>query len=199
MLEAGWRLMREDPNRATMARIAGEAGVSRQAAYLHFGSRAGLLLALVRWVDERERVFEQFAALSDGNDPWNVLEAYVTLWLDYLPRLHPVPGFLARAKEDSAARNAWKDRMLELEALYRTPIKALRRAGALRKGLTTEQGVELVRAVASVHAWEQLVHDQGWSQNRAVQSLWLAVRGALARSAQPHSASACPPGLAKTG
>lgn len=182
MLEAGWCLLQQDPSRATMSRIANEAGVSRQAAYLHFGNRAGLLLALVRWIDDRERIFERFEAVPPKDDPWDLLEAYVQIWLDYLPKLHPAPGFLARAKSDAAARVAWDDRMDELEALYRTPIKALRRANRLRPGLTTEQAVTLVRALASVHAWEQLVHDSAWPQKRATRSIWLAVRGALGRT-----------------
>src|SRR5688500_1518394 len=59
LLETAWRLFRSDPAAASMGRIAAEAGVSRQAVYLHFQSRAGLLLALVRWIDEREQIAAQ--------------------------------------------------------------------------------------------------------------------------------------------
>lgn len=171
--------MREDPSLATMGRIATRAGVSRQAVYLHFQSWAGLLLALVRWIDAEERIFETFEERNDPSDPWLTLENYITTWLDYLPKLHPVPGFLARARDD-AARSAWDDRMLELERLYREPIRALRRQGALRGALTTKDAVALVRSIASVHAWEFLVHDRGWPQRKAVRTLCEAARGAIA-------------------
>ena len=39
----------------SLARVAMEAGVTRQTVYLHFGSRSGLLLALVTWMDETGR------------------------------------------------------------------------------------------------------------------------------------------------
>lgn len=164
-----------------MAKIAAAAGVTRQSAYLHFGNRAGLLLALVRWIDERSRFFERFERAARSGAPLEVLEAYVTTWLGYLPSLHPVPGYLARAKDDPAAREAWADRMQALEASYRTPIRALHRAHRLCRGLSVERAVELVRGVASIHAWEHLVHDCGWDQRRAERSLWRAVCGALLR------------------
>jgi AcrR family transcriptional regulator len=39
--------------------IAKRAGVSRQAIYLHFGSRVGLMVATVQYVDETEGFFER--------------------------------------------------------------------------------------------------------------------------------------------
>ena len=36
-----------------MAEIAKAAGVSRQAVYLHFGTRGGMLMALVKRADRR--------------------------------------------------------------------------------------------------------------------------------------------------
>src|SRR5687768_18337288 len=107
LLETAWRLFQSDPAAASMGRIAAEAGVSRQALYLHFQSRAGLLLALVRWVDEREQIGARFAEASQSSSPREVLEADVRVWLDYLPRLHPVPIFLAGSSSDAEAQAAW--------------------------------------------------------------------------------------------
>lgn len=179
VLRVAWRLMKEDAASVTLGRIAQEAGVSRQALYLHFAGRAGLLLAMVRWVDEREQFFEKVGTLAALGEPRAELEGCVRTWLDYLPRLHPVPGFLARAKDEPAARDAWQDRMAALEALYRKPMKVLESEGRLREGMSVEAGVQAVRAIASVHAWEQLVHGFGWSQRRAVDALWLAAAGAV--------------------
>jgi len=176
LLEVAWRLMREDAAGASMARIANAAGVSRQTVYLHFESRAGLLLALVRWRDERSDFFSRVAAVRE-DDALEVLGRYVRTWLDYLPELHPVPSYLARARQDSAAFAAWTDRMGALEDLYRRPLKTLHAEGRLRGSVTS--AVDAVRATASVFAWEHLVHDRGWSQRRAVATLWLASQGAI--------------------
>ena len=171
--------MRVDPAAATLSRIASDAGVSRQALYLHFENRAGLLLAMVQWVDERAHFAERLAPFSACSSAAVRLEGYVRTWLNYLPELHPVPGVLARAKEDEEARAAWADRMGALESLYLVPLSQLHRLGKLHRGLSARAGVQVVRSVASVHAWESLVHDHGWSQLRAVDALWAAVAGAL--------------------
>lgn len=163
-----------------MASIAEAAGVSRQAAYLHFHNRAGLLLAIVRFIDEREGIADRLSATSQL-EPREALLESIRIWLDYLPSLHPAPGFLARAKHDPAARTAWLDRMRELEALYRAPLRHLHRKRQLRPGLSTEDAVATTRALASVHAWEHLVHDSGWDQKDAVDMLVRAVEGAVLR------------------
>ncbi len=165
-----------------MAGIAREAGVSRQALYLHFESRAGLLLAMVRWVDEREHFFEQLQPLRELADPAEQLAGYVKHWLDYLPQLYPVPGFLARARSDRAARDAWADRMSVLEELYRVPLRKLHKQARLRRGLGVRAALDTVRATTSVHAWEYLVHERGWSQQRALDTLWRAASAAILRA-----------------
>jgi AcrR family transcriptional regulator len=181
LLETAWKLLRRNPSAAAMGQIAAAAGVSRQTIYLHFQSRAGLLLALVRWVDERERIAEEFAAAAKLSSPLESLEAHVRIWLDYMPRLHPVPSFLARYDADSEAKAAWDDRMAELEKLYRRPLRILHKNGDLAENMSVERAVALVRAVASVHAWYFLVHDCGWKQLDAVTGILHALRGALLR------------------
>ena len=179
LLDAAWRLMKRDAATATLAAIAAEAGVSRQALHLHFGARAGLLLAMVRWVDGREAFFERLVPVRELEDPAAQLRGYVCAWLDYLPALYPVPGYLARARSDAGAQAAWNDRMRALESLYREPIAALHQQGRLRGAIKPRTALDLVRAIASVHAWEFLVHESGWAQKRATAMLWSSVEGAV--------------------
>lgn len=184
LLQTAWRLMREDAGQVTMARVAREAGVSRQAAYLYFESWAGLLLALVRWVDETHHFADRVQPAEALECPQARLEGLVKVWLDYLEDLHPVPGYLARARQDDAAKAAWGDRMKTLEDLYRRPIRELHQAKRLRPGVSIRAAVEAVRAIASVHAWERLIHECGWNRERAADMLWWAVEGAILR---PHA------------
>lgn len=177
ILEAAWSLMKEDAPGATMASIARAAGVSRQAVYLHFESRAGLLLALVRWRDERSDFFARIDGAVRHEDAQAALGACVRTWLDYLPELYPVPAYLARARHDPAAFDAWIDRMRALERVYRQPIDRLHAEGRLVLG--RRAAVDVVRATASLSAWEHLVVDRGWAQRTAVDAIWRAVRGAV--------------------
>ncbi|MEO1695853.1 MAG: TetR/AcrR family transcriptional regulator [Planctomycetota bacterium] len=181
LLEAAWSLMKRDAEKATLAAIAAEAGVSRQALHLHFGARSGLLLEMVRWVDERSAFFEKLEPIRELEDPAERLRVYVCTWLDYLPALHPVPGYLARARSDVSAREAWNDRMEALESLYRRPLKELHVSGQLSDGLKPAAALDLVRTIASVHAWEFLVHERGWSQKRTTRTLWSSVEAAILR------------------
>lgn len=138
---------------------------------------------MVRWVDERKALAERLKPFAELDDPVEELEGYVRTWLDYLPDLSPVAGFLAHARDDPEARVAWNDRMSALEGLYRGPLSKLHRRAALRRGLPVNAAVDAIRAAASFHGWEHLVLDRGWSQLRAVDTLWNAARGAvLARS-----------------
>ncbi len=177
ILDAAWRLMREDAANATMASIAKAAHVSRQAVYLHFESRAGLLLALVRWRDERSDFFDRIERVRSRDDALHALEGCVRVWLDYLPELDPVPLYLARARHDPPAFAAWSDRMRALESLYREPIDRLHVQGRL--GSRPDRAVAAVRAIASVSAWEHLVKDCGWSQRATVDTIWRATCGAI--------------------
>ena len=49
--------------------VARAAGVSRQAVYLHFGSRAGLLVAMARHHDRTSGFAERAARIGGGPDP----------------------------------------------------------------------------------------------------------------------------------
>jgi hypothetical protein len=141
-----------------------------------------LRLWMVRWVDEREHFFDRLIPIQQLTSPLKRLEGYVTTWLDYLPCLYPVPGHLARARRDDAATAAWGDRMCALEVLYQEPIRQLHETKALHTHLGVNAAVDAIRATASVHAWEHLVHDRGWSQQRTVQTLWRAAQGAILKT-----------------
>ena len=57
----------------TLGRVAAEAGVSRQAVYLHFGSQTRLLLALVTWIDEHGRLPRLITPAATADDPAGAL------------------------------------------------------------------------------------------------------------------------------
>ncbi|MEJ2612245.1 MAG: helix-turn-helix domain containing protein [Candidatus Thiodiazotropha sp.] len=53
LLDAAWDLINIEGTDASLARIAKAAGITRQSVYDHFGSRGGMIVAMVRRVDER--------------------------------------------------------------------------------------------------------------------------------------------------
>ena len=62
ILGLAWELASERSADVSVSQIAADAGISRQTIYLHFGSRGGLLVELVRWADRHFEITENFAA-----------------------------------------------------------------------------------------------------------------------------------------
>src|SRR3990170_2008478 len=84
LLEAG------GPHGVGMEEIAQAAGVSRQSVYLHFGSKTGLLLALVAHVDAHRDVNEQVDRLWRLPSALTALEAAADLAAVTNPEVHRI-------------------------------------------------------------------------------------------------------------
>ena len=70
ILNACRALLESDAGAVTrMSDVAKAAGVSRQAVYLHFKTRAELLIALTRHIDEVEHVEERLVASRSATAP----------------------------------------------------------------------------------------------------------------------------------
>lgn len=165
-----------------MAEVARAAGVSRQAVYLHFKSRAGLLLAVVRHMDERDGIRERCELALDHPDPVRALEEFVLAWLHYAATIHPVASaLLASRHDDPDAMGAWNDRMDELRAGFRHATRRLAAAGRLRAGLDPAAAADLAWAMTSVPVWEQLTVDRGWAATEVRRHLRDAVTAVLTR------------------
>ncbi|MCB0952277.1 MAG: helix-turn-helix transcriptional regulator, partial [Microthrixaceae bacterium] len=68
ILEAAWSLLAEHGAQIKLADVAARASVSRQALYLHFGDRAGLLVALVNHMDESLDLGESLVEVYSAPD-----------------------------------------------------------------------------------------------------------------------------------
>ena len=180
ILDAAWELVCEEGADVSLARIAVAAGISRQSVYLHFGSRGGLLLALVRRADDRfeirERIFDAFAV----PDPRERLDRVVRVWIDFVKLIHPVATDLIRLRAtDADAAAAWEDRMGELRAWLLELVKSLRRDGALAPEWGLREASEYLWAAFSVQVYGLLVDDCAWTERRARLVLRRTIAGAL--------------------
>src|SRR4051794_40807904 len=80
VLEAAHRLLkRGGAADLTMAEIAGEAGISRQAVYLHFADRTELLVRLAQYVDEKRRLGEELAKVDAAGSGVEALKVMASL------------------------------------------------------------------------------------------------------------------------
>lgn len=168
LLEAARKLLEREPYSAvSMGAIAREAGVSRQAAYLYFGSKADLLLALVSHVDEVEGLPHLLTRVRDARSGVEALERFVELVAELTPRVYRVGIALAAASEnDSAARAAWMDRMEARRTTCRSIAARLEREGSLADALTVVDAADLLWTLSSMRVFEDLVEVRRYSVRR---------------------------------
>jgi AcrR family transcriptional regulator len=176
ILDTAWTLVRRrGMDAVTVAEIAAATGVSRQLVYVHFGNRAGLLVAMTRRQDVRSG-FAGRAAEARSLPPVEALERLLRLWFAYLPEILPV----ARALEAAATNGddggaAWHDRMGDLRETVAAAVDRVQAAGRLAEGWTAPAAADWVWARSQPSTWQHLVGDRGWSPgdytDRAVRSI----------------------------
>lgn len=183
ILATTWRLL-VDGRRGQIARmgdIATAAGLSRQALYLHFGSRTELLVATTRYGDEvlglpaRLRAYDAATGVAK-------LDAFIDFWGHYLPEIYGIARALLAAREtDEAAAAAWDDRMAAVRDGCRNAIEAVEGAGHLAPPWSREAAIDLLWAMLSVHGWEQLTIERGWTTEEYIARMRALARGAFVR------------------
>jgi AcrR family transcriptional regulator len=150
----------------TMAALATAAGVSRQTVYVQFGSRAGLLVQMVRERDEANPRRERVAAAIVSPDPVEALVALTRELAGWWQDIHPIAQALfAAALTDEAARAAWEDRMAHLHAFTEQVVRRLTEAGVLAHGWNAALASDWLAAQLNPLGWVLLVKQSGWSQD----------------------------------
>lgn len=176
ILEAAWKDVRERGTvDATVSRIAGAAGVTRQLVYFHFGNRAGLLTAMARHRDEASG-FADKAAASRRMEPVAGLEHLLRAWCAYVPDILPVAialeGALVAGDEGGVA---WRDRMGELREALRIAVDRIRRRGLLAPGWDVDAAADWAWSRIQPTTWRHLVGERCWDPadytERTVRSL----------------------------
>lgn len=174
ILDATWKLVNSDPQgdrpRTRMADIAKEAAVSRQAIYLHFPSRADLLIATMRHIDEVENVADQLAAVFNEKTGRGQLTAFLDAWCNYIPVIYGgARWLLAIRDEDPDAEAAWQDRMAGLYGACSSVVDALHADKELASNLSRAEAVDVLWSMVSVRQWELLTIERGMSQTRYIE------------------------------
>ena len=172
ILEVTWRLLESGNKAIRMADIAKAAGVSRQALYLHFPSRAELLVATTRHIDKVKNVEARLARSRSASSGVERLHAFVDAWGGYIPQIHGISVALRAMRDtDKEAAAAWEDRMQAVRRGCEAAVLAILQDGYLKEGITEITGVDLLWTLLSVENWERLVLECGWSQSEYEQTL----------------------------
>lgn len=161
--------------------IAQASGVSRQAIYLHFGSRVGLMVATVQYIDETAGFTERTQHIRDEEDSLERVNLFVDFWADYIPTIYGLAKQLLLLREtDEGAAAAWKDRMHSLRnGPCRYLIERLEQDGRLASEWPTEMAIDIFWTLISIQTWESLVIERGWSSEQYATKLKQMIKRAL--------------------
>ncbi|GAA4700736.1 hypothetical protein GCM10023215_44400 [Pseudonocardia yuanmonensis] len=144
----------------TVSGVARASGVSRQGVYLHFPSRASLLSALVRHLDDSlgfTAAVEQARRLP----PVEAFTALLHAWCDHLPRIYPVAVHLLRAGRDE--NDAVAERLSGLHTALHAALFRVQDNGTLAAAWTVDAAADWAWTLSHVTAWQHLVEERGWS------------------------------------
>lgn len=180
ILDAAARLFTARGGGVRLEDVAEEAGVSRQAVYLHFGSRTGLLVAMAQHMDSRGALPDLLARVFEASTATEALDAAVALHAEYHPMVYQVARvFMVGRYEDQALQAAWNERMDSRRNLYHTVVERLEEEGHLAPAWDLETATDLLLAMTSWQLWEQLVIDGGWSSEDYLDHIPTVIRQTL--------------------
>jgi len=153
-----------------MKDIAKAAGVSRQAVYLHFASRAELLVATTIYMEEALNFEGRVQRWQEATSGVELLDSFVEFWGSILPDIYGVAkALIAVYDTDTAAAEAWNGRLGAIRQACHTSIKALAADGMLDDGWTIDTATDLFATILSVEQWEKLTGQCGWSTSEYIE------------------------------
>lgn len=162
----------------TMAEVAAQAGVSRQAVYLHFADRSALLTALVRYVDEGRAA--KLAAIAKAPSARAAVAAMVALGASDNPGLWPVARICDGLRHgDAVVEAVWRDRQNDWLGTCRAIARRFQGEGALAPQLSLDAAADLLWTLTSPRLWEELVIGCGWNAERYRRHVTYLAAGAL--------------------
>lgn len=181
ILQATVRILEERRGHGVrMGDIARAAGLSRQAVYLHFASRAELLAAATRYRDRQLDLDARLAPSRAATSGVERLALYIECWGDYIPEIYGVAkALLLVLNTDQAAAVAWNDRMQAMRDGCRAAIDALHADGRLAPEWTRETATDALWTMLLIPNWETLTIECGWSTKQYIRHMQTLARRAF--------------------
>lgn len=173
ILETALALVKRQGVAATrIADIARESGVSRQAVYLHFGTRAELFVAMVSHLDATGDLTRHIQAIFDAPSGIDAIDALVHAQAQYNPQIREIADALDSARlSEEAAQAAWQDRMEARRRGCAMIIERLANEGLLAPGWSKSDATDFLWTLSSIRVWRDLVVERGWSSRKYEQHL----------------------------
>lgn len=182
ILTATWGLIDGGDTEVRLSDVGARAGVSRRAIYLHFGDRAGLLAALVEFMDEVLEADTLAEPVWTATSPPDALAAVVAFYAHINPRVDAVARLLEARPGDNAARNAWRSRMEMRRRIHRKVMTKIADQHALAPEWTLDTAADILHSMMLPATWRELLEGIGWTAEECQSHLTIAVQRAFLRA-----------------
>ena len=191
ILEAALALMtKRGAVDVTMAQIAKAARMSRQAVYLHFADRGELLIALVRYTDQKRGLDAEIQHIHDSPTGVEAMRRMISLQARSNPIIWPVARMLDGARRsDPEVERSWQDRLQHRLVGCRQIMRKVQDDGDLLPGIPFECAADLLWTLTSLRMWEDLVLQRKWPVKRYEEYVFGLLLRALTKgsSVQPRT------------
>ena len=166
--------------------IAKAAGVSRQAIYMHFGSRAGLLIATTHYIDASLEHLRRSYPIRSAAGGEEAIDQLVVFWANYIPDIYGMAKALLSVRdEDKDAASAWEDRMAAFYDKCAIVVRLLSEEGKLADGWSTKEATEFMWTQLHVFNWEHLTIEKGWTKEQYIQRIRESLKKTLMKQPCP--------------
>jgi AcrR family transcriptional regulator len=181
ILETTWKVLETRIDKNRMSDIATAVGISRQALYLHYPTRAELLIATTKHIDKVKKVNQRLELSRAAGSGIERLHFFIKAWGGYIPEIHGISVALRNMREnDKAAAEAWDERMQAVRHGCQAAVRAIEKDGKLKSDLSEQVATDILWTLLTVENWEKLVLDCTWSQSEyEVMMIKLAEAGLL--------------------
>jgi len=181
ILETTWKVLEKRIDKNRMSDIATAVGISRQALYLHYPTRAELLIATTKHIDKVKKVNQRLELSRAAGSGIERLHFFIKAWGGYIPEIHGISVALRNMREnDKAAAEAWDERMQAVRHGCQAAVRAIEKDGKLKSDLSEQVATDILWTLLTVENWEKLVLDCTWSQSEyEVMMIKLAEAGLL--------------------
>jgi AcrR family transcriptional regulator len=188
LVDAARAVLEEDgPAALTMAATAERAGVSRRSVYLHFATRADLLVALFDHVSEAEGLDESLRPVLTAPDSVTALDEFAAHLARIRPRVRAVATAIQRQRRsdpDFAAH--WDVVFRGQRKICRHLINALHRDGLLAEPWTVASATDMLWALMSGDFADNLTIDCGWSLSKYADRMATLMRSVFVAGRERH-------------
>jgi len=181
ILETTWALLEKQPGQSlSMGKIAKASGISRQALYLHFTSRAELLIATTRYVDEVKELNQRLEKIQQCSSGQEMLQVLIKEWGNYIPEVYGVSKALMMTKDtDEAAAKAWSEIMGCLYDVCVEIIKKLSEENKRSLDWDEKSAADFLWTLISIQSWEQLTLECNWSNDQYISHITQTVMASI--------------------